>query len=157
MITTVIQVVAFIAFIAGALIISTLIAIAILGILDKGFDLVSRLIRLPSSPTSNPMENIRDRSNYGTNQSEVPIHPQITFQKIAYNLKARLGTEILQRAICKRGSPCQHGDTQEHNKEYSRYPKRFIPVKHLETIVNWLRRCVNHSGKEPSRELTCFC
>lgn len=149
MITTVISVVAFITFIGGALMVSVLIAIAVLHVLDKGFDLVSRLIHPPSSPTSNPIEYIRDCSNYGANQSKVRVHSQISLQKIADNLIARFGTEILQRTICKRGSPCQNRDTQEHNEKYSRYLKRFAPVKHLGTIVNWLRRRVNQSGKEP--------
>jgi len=149
MISTVIQVVAFIAFMGGALTVAVVIAVAVLHALDKGLDLVPRLIRLPSSPTRNPIEKIRYRSNYGANRSEVPVHPQISPQKIAYGLITRFGAKVLQVAVCNRRSPCQNTDTKEQNEKYSRYPKCFVPVKHIVTIVDRLRRRVNQSGKEP--------
>ncbi|MGD2065275.1 MAG: hypothetical protein PVI95_02380 [Dehalococcoidia bacterium] len=149
MITTVISVVAFAALIGGLLMVSVLIAIAILHVLDKSLDTVSRLVHPPSSPTSDPIEDVRRHGDYEATHSEVLVNSHISPQKVIQALITRRSNNVIKTTLTETRSPCQNSYTQGHNKNYSRYLKCFIPIKHIVSILNKLRRRVNESGKEP--------
>jgi hypothetical protein len=138
MITTVISVLAFIAVIGGTLTVSVLIAIAILHVLDKSLDSVSRLAHPSSSPTSNPIKDVRGHGDYGTSHSEVLVNSHISPQKVTQTLITRRGNNVVKKTLTETRSPCQDSDTQRSNENYSGYPKYLIPVKHIRAIVSKL-------------------
>jgi hypothetical protein len=151
MIIAVIEVVAFIVLIGGLGIIAVVIATTIFSLLDKGLNALILRRRLSPLHLSNLIEYKGGYSNHDTNQTHNLIHPHISPYKAVQNLITWLGNNALK--IDKARKYYQKKDTEGGNKDYFEYLKRFVPIKHIGSIVNRLRRSVNQSGKEPTTEI----
>jgi len=139
-------------FTAGVVALSVTIAIIILHLVDKGLDRLILHLKHHPLRASNPIKYVRGYSNHKATQGKVSVHSQINLHKIIQIFIARSGKHVLQSTICNRRSTRQNGDTQRHNKDCPRYLKCFVPIKHIRTIVDWLRKRVNQTGKEPLRQ-----
>lgn len=149
MIIAVIDVVAFIALIGGLGVISVVIAITIFNLLDKGLDALILRRRLSPHHLSNLIEYKRGDSNQQINQTYNSIHPHISPYKTIQNLMTWLGNNTFKINEVRKYH--QKKDTEGDNKDYFEYFKRFVRIKHIRSIVNKLRRGVNHDYTEPTR------
>jgi len=151
-------------FIVGVVAISTIVVTIIEKLFFKGLDELDALIQRRSVPSPS-LFTTSNHSGYERENSKTKINPTnspVYSHKIPY--------EISQPSIITthRNSPFKETHTERRYKNHYRnknnrenlksffgYFKHSVPISHIGSIVNWLRRRVNQSGKEPSK-LCCF-
>jgi len=123
-------------FIVGVVALSVTLAIIILHLLDKGLDTLILCLKHHPLRASNPIEYVRGYSNYKATPSKVSVHSQISLHEVIHSFITRFIKNIFESTLNKCRSACQNSDTQGNDKNYSRYLKCFIPIKHILTIVS---------------------
>jgi len=146
-------------FIVGCVTISTIIVVSVVNLVDKGLDALDALILRHSvlCPPSRleTTNQIRDSRRYGKPKINPPDNVVYT-QNVPYII--RIFWIVLHprnkpsKVVLTQAGANNHfypKDNPKTNQKSFRYFTSFPPVKHIRTIVNKLRRRVNHSGTEP--------
>jgi hypothetical protein len=154
---------AVVAFFIGVVATSIIIVTIIDKLFFKGLDALDGLIKRRSVPpsslftASNECGYERGDSKTKINPTNSPIYPHKTRYEIDQSLviTTHRNSPFKETHAQRRyKNNYRNKDNRENLKSFFGYFKYFVPVRHIGSIVNRLRRAVNQSGKEPVRMTT---
>jgi len=147
MILTVIQL---LLFFVGCVLLALVIVLLLVKLLDKGLDALAE--HLNPNAVTRPL-NTSDHIGYDRADSKSQInfaHIWVYFHKAFDEVHHKLIVTALRNSLLKKDlgrlyghEYCHEENNTTSNKYEPRYSERLVPIKHLATIVNWLRRSVN--------------
>ena len=158
----IIAIVGLVAFLAGVVAVSIIIVITLVNLLDKGLDALDSLILRHSAPSHPPPFRLTTSNQIGEKRgySKAKIDPTniwVYFHKTINEIHHSLIVGIPRNNLFKKllgwvytQEDCHRKNNTETNETDFRYSNRFVPIKHIRSIVNKLRRGVNHDYTEPS-------
>jgi hypothetical protein len=150
-------VVLFLLSLIGIAILSVALSIVITHFILMGIEALLPLRHIVHYQTTNDNECERDPTNNPATAESKPTYP-LTIRH--YDLYDIIRSHITKMPKNRTRNQCLNHKDDTNEEEYHRYinryppcvtqhPLPFPPIKHIRTIVNKLRRRVNHSGTEP--------
>ena len=142
----------------GIAILSAALSIVITHFILRGIEILLPLRHPVHYQATNANERKSDHNHNHTTTDDIPVYP-ITIRRC--DLYDIIRTRINKVAEQQIGKFCPKEEATTNTKKDHSYVNRHPPcvtqhpfpsptIKHILTIVNKLRRLVNHSGKEPA-------